>query len=255
MNEHQFSNRPFVAGSLTGVRAYRVTADGELAGIHFRQVVQPGENRAEHRGFRFASALRDIDAHRLVTVDCTCGFYAYFDGSDDYMSSMAAPGLPGEARVEAIVEGYGACVVGSRGFRAEKLRLVAIIRSDPPKPRARRVGDRVARFLGKRPRLVTAMILLGCAGGLAAGAMCWFVSAWWGLPEIALFLIADATRRLFRRGWRALLEDRIAALFGRVAGPTTADWGRIRAKYPDVPVYASRQTALAVHPLTVPDAP
>ena len=49
--------------------------------------------------------------------DCTCGFYGYFDGSDDYH---------GDAKVTAVVEAYGEVVIGTRGFRAMKARIVAL---------------------------------------------------------------------------------------------------------------------------------
>lgn len=48
---------------------------------------------------------------------CQCGFYGYFDGSDDYHD---------EKRVSAVVEAYGETVIGTRGFRAMKARIVAL---------------------------------------------------------------------------------------------------------------------------------
>lgn len=49
--------------------------------------------------------------------DCTCGFYGYYDGSNDYRD---------EDRVNGVVEGYGETVIGTRGFRAMKARIVAL---------------------------------------------------------------------------------------------------------------------------------
>lgn len=59
--------------------------------------------------------------HDVGSLTCECGFYAYFDGGDDYHSkaSMAVTG---------IVEGYGHVVAGVRGFRAEKARVLALIK-------------------------------------------------------------------------------------------------------------------------------
>lgn len=59
--------------------------------------------------------------HDVGSLACECGFYAYFDGGDDYHSkaSMAVTG---------IVEGYGHVVAGVRGFRAEKARVLALIK-------------------------------------------------------------------------------------------------------------------------------
>lgn len=64
------------------------------------------------------------DGHELVSLSCECGFYAYFDGRNDYHSN--------DARVTGLIEGYGKVVMGTRGFRAEKARLVALV-----KPRKR----------------------------------------------------------------------------------------------------------------------
>lgn len=48
---------------------------------------------------------------------CSCGFYGYFDGSDDYHD---------RGRISAVVEAYGEVVIGTRGFRAMKARILAI---------------------------------------------------------------------------------------------------------------------------------
>jgi hypothetical protein len=50
-------------------------------------------------------------------VGCGCGFYGYYDGSNDYHKPE---------RVSGIVEGYGEVVIGTRGFRATKARLIAL---------------------------------------------------------------------------------------------------------------------------------
>lgn len=196
-----FSDRPFVAGSLIGLRAFAVDKYGRLLGPSFAQVFKPGENEAGCRksddgmagmlraysnlsaslsaaSWRFTvdpfayggpipkkpqpetygtgpcpcgcgqtvefhdgtlkrgkpkapsaaeieAAVPKVDTTALVKVEhvlggvkCTCGFYAYFDGLNDYKDP---------SRVAAIIEGYGVCTVGDRGFRASKARLVALI--------------------------------------------------------------------------------------------------------------------------------
>jgi hypothetical protein len=54
-------------------------------------------------------------AHSLET--CKCGFYGYFDGSDDYHDN---------GRITAVVEAYGEVIIGTRGFRAMKARILAV---------------------------------------------------------------------------------------------------------------------------------
>jgi hypothetical protein len=58
--------------------------------------------------------------HSLDT--CKCGFYGYFDGSDDYHD---------KGKISAVVEAYGEVIIGTRGFRAMKAKIVAVrVRAD-----------------------------------------------------------------------------------------------------------------------------
>jgi hypothetical protein len=151
-----FSDRPFVAGSLIGLRAFAIDSLGRLLGPTYRQVFKPGENEAECRkpeGSLYANMMvtynrlmaspmalgafpapatvtfneprlseaaveKPKPAHALAGVSCQCGFYAYFDGGNDY---------GGRSRVTAVIEGYGVCTVGTRGFRASKAKLLALV--------------------------------------------------------------------------------------------------------------------------------
>lgn len=169
-----FSDRPFVAGSLVGLRAFAVDPLGRLVGPSYPQIFTPGDNEAEckkdpysesmYLTFRSmqeslvrayytppptppppkrsfwhiggptsdtppsdhsiaSAAVEKVKApekpkHSLAGLDCHCGFYAYFDGRNDYKQP---------SNVAAIIEGFGVCTVGTRGFRASKARLVAIV--------------------------------------------------------------------------------------------------------------------------------
>lgn len=154
----EFSDRPFVAGSLTGIRAFSVDALGRLTGVTHKQVWLPGENIADcrrveygntwghgglvtpghlvqsifewtaprqrvslvHAGREAAKKERELASHRPGSLACQCGFYAYFD--DAYNNPYDQ-----KDRVRGLVEGYGLVTVGSRGFRAEKAKIVALI--------------------------------------------------------------------------------------------------------------------------------
>ncbi|KAE8763915.1 hypothetical protein [Georgenia thermotolerans] len=127
--EPDIAGPALVLGSVRGRRSFCVLPDGRLTGVFFPQVWQPGENRAScfHDGGvvvrepdgRLAVrgySVRDIGAaHGLQ--GCTCGFYAYYR-ADPY----ARP-----RRVSGIIEGYGRVVLGTKGFRAQKARLVALV--------------------------------------------------------------------------------------------------------------------------------
>ena len=57
----------------------------------------------------------DDDDHSMA--ECKCGFYAYYTGSLDFASNSTVSG---------IVQGYGKVAWGDRGFRAEKVKILAI---------------------------------------------------------------------------------------------------------------------------------
>lgn len=215
-----FSDRPFVAGSLVGLRAFSVDQLGRLVGPSYPQIFTPGDNEASCKRDPYVDTLTyslmkmqegmyrslywsppgppappaqpkrsfwhiggsssdtpssdhslssaavekvkdpEPPKHSLAGLDCQCGFYAYFDGRNDYKDPT---------RIAAIIEGFGVCTVGTRGFRASKARLVAIV------------------VPGKK------------------------------FPE--------------------------------------AKFSRVTHNYPDVPLYASRRQALEAHPLTPPAVP
>ena len=130
MNE--FSDRPFVAGSIVGLRSFRVDS------LH---VWRPGENVGECKRYEEARKAREARAqlghlqhvrhsgssvfvgmpHEVGSLACKCGFYAYFDtGKNDWHG-----GAQGE--IYGVVSGYGIVTVGSRGFRAQKAKLLGLV--------------------------------------------------------------------------------------------------------------------------------
>lgn len=139
MTGAEFSDRPLVAGSVIGLRAFATLPDGTLVSPVFRSYQwTEGENVASCEpdslapsAFRLAATFARIlgiaaPEHELLALRCGCGFYGYTDGSNDMMRTgfWMYP-------VAGLIEGYGRCVVGSRGFRAEKARLVALIADQP----------------------------------------------------------------------------------------------------------------------------
>lgn len=155
-----FSDRPFVAGSVVGLRAFAVDQLGRLYGPSIQQVFTPGENVAVCRkeeaqtwtmwgvpmpkltftvnpppvfasdpssgevtakyqvGVAEAAVKAKECEHTVGGLGCSCGFYAYFDGQNDYKTGR---------NIAAVIEGYGVCTVGTRGFRAAKARLLALV--------------------------------------------------------------------------------------------------------------------------------
>lgn len=154
MSAEEFTGLGFAPGVVRGVRSFEVDKLGRLTGVIYRKVWTPQENVAvclrdesdmaslyrvmarlssqassSSRYFQGPLGVGAIDplsaaapAPKLVKppheyASCGCGFYGYFDGSDDYH---------GNGRITAVVEGYGETVIGTRGFRAMKARIVAL---------------------------------------------------------------------------------------------------------------------------------
>lgn len=150
----EFSDREFVAGSLTGIRSFRIDPLGRLTGVSQQTVWRPGENRAECLkvtmrlggglltqsyvdmlyGAIYSGSTVTVPGvsthavrpetppktkHRAGELKCTCGFYAYFD--------EAANEYHQKDRLLGVVEGYGVTTVGRRGFRCEKATLRALV--------------------------------------------------------------------------------------------------------------------------------
>lgn len=143
-NGNQFDGIGFAPGVVRGARSFDVDVLGRLTGIHYKQVWRPGENTAECRkresdtwGGTFLNSLtisyveeaiygrkrkpvpkvepEKPKPHSMET--CACGFYGYYDNSNDYYA---------KGRVSGIVEGYGETLIGTRGFRCGKARIVAL---------------------------------------------------------------------------------------------------------------------------------
>lgn len=161
MSAEEFTGVGFASGSIRGTRSFRVDQLGRLSGIHYRQVWTPGENKASCRRDPTTMSIQqafwqltsvaplpprpsfsqrmgltpfaaggvipraafgsshdpvpDADQHEFAS--CGCGFYGYYEGSDDYHDAR---------RVSAVVEAYGEAVIGTRGFRAMKARILAL---------------------------------------------------------------------------------------------------------------------------------
>lgn len=151
-----FAGLGFALGSVRGVRTFRyvnrteewsdIGPAGSLVGLYYPQVWGDGPNRAECRKSDRAFNYFGNEAYRLYEdgrVDrevlepqrfdpvpkdgehlpaCHCGFYAYFDGSNDYYD----PDKYGPDLIAGVIEGWGEVLVGARGFRCTDARIVAL---------------------------------------------------------------------------------------------------------------------------------
>ena len=127
----EFDGMEFGAGTVKGVRSFSVDGWGRLTGVNYPAPWKPGVNESECLertdymaqlgmviGVRVPNdALRRSGRPPHALTACRCGFYAYYDGSDDYKA---------DARISAVVEGFGETLIGSRGFRSRKARILAL---------------------------------------------------------------------------------------------------------------------------------
>lgn len=163
--DNGYSARPFYPGAvLRGQRVFTVDKAGRLYGCTYQVPWEPGENVkacyswdpvggtpyaygcpcplcSASRGTEKIERWKDRD--HGVTVDCACGFYAITDHHNEYMKSFYGVTVP---RIEGIVEGYGTVVVGSKGFRAEKAKIVALVI-----PQTRRNGQELQSWFDLTP--------------------------------------------------------------------------------------------------------
>lgn len=164
-----------VVGSVTGIRTFHTDKHGWLyppsydstvrfgAGINYaRCAYQSHYSMWGSKSFDEAQIqVRRTDMfgyarriHPIGSAHCSCGFYAF----RTYERSIIS-GYPRPTSVQAIVEGFGHVTVGTEGFRAEKLRIKAIVVPSVPR------SDRFSRFsdgyIGSFWHL--AMLLIGLA--------------------------------------------------------------------------------------------
>jgi hypothetical protein len=137
MSTHEFSQRRTFLGTLTGSRAFLVAENGVLTGVHHYQPFTTGENTAQCLLNDYSYFVLDIhpEGKPVACRDCTCGFYAYFDGGDnphyfDPSEDTTVAWLYARYNVLALIEGYGVMTAGTRGFRCSKAKLRCLI--EPP---------------------------------------------------------------------------------------------------------------------------
>lgn len=257
-----FSDRPLVADSITGVRSFKVDSLGRLTGVSHTEVWRPGVNEgkcADGNG-GFYSRLRmltltypgyagsyeyevdpkgvKVEKHQVASLACSCGFYAYTDRE-------ANPYHEGGSNLIGIIRGSGVATVGSRGFRCESAEIVALV--DGNMARGRTAWDRYCswadRHMGASAAIATFGIVFGGVFGLAGG----FTESPWLFALLILFGVGAATvKATFRgqdmrfKGGRSLSPDRVAL---------------VRRNYPDVQWFPSVDAAVKAFPLSAPPPP
>jgi hypothetical protein len=250
---------------VTGLRAFTVDAAGRLTGLHYSTVFKPGLNTAYCR-------LCGTKEMR----DCSCGFYAYFDGEDDGANYLRRDHQVG---VGAVIRAQGRIVVGTKGFRAEKAELLGLFplkRAEEgaslrrPRTRFLYPSYGVFRALGRLGSLEVFIGVLSIVGVIAAfiGVLSFTAE---GFRDPSLFLgtaisavlgpwFIGLARRTYhsnvndgaleRITWRSPADTQRGPVANYEKAPIHEVFGRLRVLYPDVPVYRSKRAALRAHKLS-----
>ena len=129
---NDFAGLDFALGSVRGFRSWRIDVEGKLSALHRVGQWLPGENRAECQKYPNKEIIPDIEGESTserqerVRVwksshdmdSCEHGFYAYFGASN--LEDSYNPVVSG------LIEGYGEVLIGTKGFRAAKARILAL---------------------------------------------------------------------------------------------------------------------------------
>lgn len=150
MSDFNGDDFEFAAGSIKGMRTWRADDQGRLRGVTHPMVWLPGENVSTCRiggGGRYTPcpkartgdgwyvtfgrptcedpvctprghyAAPSEDKRHHFDPECECGFWAY---DEDHYTN--------HGDVCGVIEGYGRTTIGTKGFRCEKARIVALCR-------------------------------------------------------------------------------------------------------------------------------
>lgn len=231
-----------VNGSVVGLRRFSIRDDGSLVGPMERSAeFTSGLNHAECRdvnGATWAAVKRDQPDHTIGMLNCTCGFYAYYDPDwDEYAFADTTLG---------IIEGYGRVTAGTRGFRAEKCKIVALVDPTLTKSGKRRwhpirwMNNHLIRWAnhGKSSISLLAALFIGAAGlilteNVIVEALYYVIIGLMLLRGVGMWV--HLSRLLKGHSIKLNLE---------------ADYSKVHKKYPDVKYYLTKEEMLTAHPLT-----
>jgi hypothetical protein len=131
-------NPDYIVACNNGWRAWELQHDRDLVApslpeqhrmnsLVMKYEWQPGLNRSQcliAQSELDRRTARGLAACAFPTKRCACGFYAYYD-IDTWSNHPAWAGR--FQRIEGVIEGYGHCVVGSKGFRAENAIISGLL--------------------------------------------------------------------------------------------------------------------------------
>ncbi len=232
---------PLVAGSVRGLRRFEVcpTPMGwSLTGVAVRLPWCSGVNRARcYQDAMFSRRDMAVMAPESLPpadmgTDCSCGFYAY----------TSTEGVGPSHGVLGVIEGWGGCVLGDQGFRAEYARIAGVVL---PRRRAHwRIGMcwRVPGVSSGTDRL--RWVFLAAVLVVLAANLVDLVSGSWGAAVALPFLLLTWVSMFY-----GFSPDRLARDLAEHPRVLPEEARAVRRAYPGVPVFRSRSELLAAFPL------
>ena len=149
----EFADRPLFVGTIRGIRGFDLEMapdnkyvpkslyvddywhEGEM--VSTCKIPKNSGTVTYYMGYAFTYDDENSNICKgFMSSECSCGFHAYHQyvrllkvwdpGTKSKKSTPAVNHFLQNAEAIGIVEGYGRVVVGDAGFRAEKMRLVAL---------------------------------------------------------------------------------------------------------------------------------
>jgi hypothetical protein len=280
--ENHPHERPFLVGQFVGVRSFSV-GGGVLGAISQSYQFKDGENQAhcpwhstnDFPNFRGRQAdqradrirnrvkqygdylaeydrnwLRKYDEVQQVesvqdlvgSRDCSCGFYGYYS---TYYNSYASP-----QTVTGIVHAYGTVSFSNRGFRASKLKIVALVN---PNLAVEAKSPGPLKWLSTRPRswwyrsltTFTAVTFIVSVLNIVIQRD-WSTWMFVGTSLCTAFWVGLS---MFMDWFRSRQTDQ--SRHGAVSKSIPQrDWQKLRENYPSVKWYPNAASAMRDFPLT-----
>jgi len=130
-----FSEKDFVAGSVTGYRKLNFDAESGTLSGQLDNVFE--EHLETFDGWRKAKCLPPFgnlyvsnkSGHAIPADECACGWWGYWDAASavsHYIYAIKGLGQPECVPVVAAVEGAGNTILGEKGFRSSLMRIRSI---------------------------------------------------------------------------------------------------------------------------------
>lgn len=255
----------FAVGSVLGTRSFGVDEEGYLTGITFKKRHLPGENVAECslcsikeelnesvrrlKQFIDKSGLEDVDGIEEEPVptmaECGHGFWAYFDRKHDFGGIGTVPG---------VIEGYGEVIIGEKGFRSSKSRVLALVDPTKDKTRGFAYHQHDMKYIGLAFFINLALFLLNLFNGFNGNSPSFSFAA---ITLFAMFLLIPQgletlrslkVLKMVEEGKPVPEEYSSLASTYREEFQIREKFDLVRKNYPDVRFFNSRKEMLKAFP-------